>query len=218
MDVFHIYSLASAGYLAVQAVPLLLVPKVIVSILTSEPRRITDAETYLARSHALLLLAFAILNLLLSGIIPLANSWDDSAGEGLAKNPYSFPTLVVTTTYHALTAFYIYTQLTPGWSFALGAGLMFSSLLFCVGMWVIVFGSEKGRLSKTTGADKRTAGFPFANSESAKEIKKELKEKEKEREKSARESSKSSSSDKEKDKDKDRSKRRSVARALSSRA
>ncbi|TKA65193.1 hypothetical protein B0A55_09854 [Friedmanniomyces simplex] len=196
MDVFHIYSLASAGYLALQAVPLLLTPKLIISLLVVDPRRTTDVESYLARSHALLLFAFATLNLLLTGIIPLANSWDTNTPEGMSKNPYAFPTLVVTTTYHALTAFYLYTQLTSGWSFAFGTGLVVSAALFCMGMWVVLFGSEKGHLSKTTGADKRTAGFPFANTESAREIKKEAKE----------------------GREKDKSKRRSVARTSSSRA
>lgn len=42
-----------------------------------------------------------------------------------------------------------------------------------------MFGSGKARVSKSTGADKRTSGFPFSNSEGASGKKKE-KEKEKE--------------------------------------
>lgn len=42
-----------------------------------------------------------------------------------------------------------------------------------MGLWVLLFGSEKGRISKKTGADKRTSNFPFNNQESAKEKKKE---------------------------------------------
>lgn len=45
-----------------------------------------------------------------------------------------------------------------------------------------MFGSEKGRVSKSTGADKRTGNFPFENKESAREKKREGKEKERERE------------------------------------
>lgn len=177
--------------MALQAVPLLFTPSLIVSMLAAEPRRMTDLEAYFSRSSALLLLAFAVLNLLLTGLLPVANSWDSitsSAGggadsEGLSKNPYAFPTLVVTTTYHALTAFYIYMQIAHRGSFAFYAGLVFSTALFCMGMWVIVFGSEKGKISKRTGADKRTSGFPFENKESAREKKREEKEKEKEKSK-----------------------------------
>jgi len=42
-----------------------------------------------------------------------------------------------------------------------------------------MFGTEKARLSKSTGADKRTSGFPFANSESASGKKKEKESKRK---------------------------------------
>ena len=35
----------------------------------------------------------------------------------------------------------------------------------CMGFWAIMFGTEKGRISKRTGADKRTTGFPFKNSQ-----------------------------------------------------
>lgn len=125
------------------------------------------------------------------------------------------PTAVVTTTYHAITAFYIYTQLTSsGWSFAFGAGLIFSATLFCFGMWILLFGSTPARLSKTTGADKRTAGFPFGNSESAKEIKREAKREAKEKEREREGKKDKDRSDKE---EKDSKKRRSLARSSSSR-
>jgi hypothetical protein len=32
-----------------------------------------------------------------------------------------------------------------------------------MGLWIVLFGTTAGRLSKRTGADKRTAGFPFKN-------------------------------------------------------
>ena len=38
-----------------------------------------------------------------------------------------------------------------------------------------MFGDGKLRVSKTTGADKRTSGYPFKNEESAKEKKKDSK-------------------------------------------
>jgi hypothetical protein len=173
-------------------------------MLASEPRRITDLETYLSRSQGLLLLSFSALSLLLTGVIPSTNSWDatsSSDNASLSANPYAFPTVVVTATYHALTAFYIYTQITSGFTFGFGAGLFVSATLFCVGVWVILFGSEKGRISKKTGADKRTGNWPFENKESAREIKKEAKREDKEARREERE--------------KERSKRKSVARTSS---
>lgn len=164
------------------------------SAYTNSPS-ITSLETYLSRTLALLLLAFAALNLLLTGLIPTADSWktvrfspdtkNGGAGKdgskGLEKNPYAVPTVIVTTIYHAITSFYLYANITYGLNFALVIGLACSGTLFCVGMWVLLFGSEKGRISKKTGADRRTGNFPFTNVESAREIKKESKREEKER-------------------------------------
>jgi len=221
-----LYSLATAAYTTLCALPLLLTPKLIISLLTStELHRTTDVELYLARSHALLLLAFAALNLLLSGVIPLSSAntvhfeGDTAPAASVSsttkrRSIYAMPTAVVTTTYHAVTAFYTYTQLTSsGWSFAFGAGLIASASLFCFGMWILLFGSSPARLSKTTGADKRTAGFPFGNSESAREIKKEAKEKAKAEKKERERGEK----DSDKDKDRESKKRRSLARSGSSR-
>jgi hypothetical protein len=37
-----------------------------------------------------------------------------------------------------------------------------------------MFGSDKGRISRRTGADKRTSGFPFKNAEADKKRPKHL--------------------------------------------
>lgn len=60
-----------------------------------------------------------------------------------------------------------------GWSFAFTAGLVGNGALFCFGTWTLLFGADAGRVSKSTGADKRTSGFPFGNSEAAREKKRE---------------------------------------------
>ena len=181
-QVFKIYALGTSALLATESLPLLLTPKLINSLLSADPRRITDLETYLCRTLGLTLVTLSTLNLLLTGALPLpttttATSADDETnGTSTSKNPYSFPTLTVTLTYHALTSFYLYTQLTyTGWNFGFTCGLIGSASLFCLGLWVVLFGSEKGRISKTTGADKRTGNFPFTNLESKSEKKKESK-------------------------------------------
>jgi hypothetical protein len=178
---FHIYTLGTSAYFALQSLPLLLTPKLIVSLLATEARTITDLETYLCRTLALVLLSFAASIILLSGHVPLSNQLSapiskaqEENGDGNIKDPYAFPVLVITTTYHAFTSFYLYTQNTwGGFSFGFGSGLVLSAVLTMLGGWVMMFGSEKGRISKSTGADKRTSSFPFSNAESASSKKKE---------------------------------------------
>lgn len=175
---FKAYAFGTAAYLTLQSLPLLLAPRLVVSMLAAEPRRMTDLESYLSRSLGFSLLSLALLCILLTGSVPLTNMLSDEDEEGNVKNPYALPTVIVTTTYHAMTAMYIYAQITYRLgSFGFYAGMVASSALFCFGVWVIVFGSEKGKISKTTGADKRTGNFPFANTESSREKKKESKRK-----------------------------------------
>ena len=149
----------------------------------SEPRRITDLETYLCRSFGMSQLALAALLLPLTGLLPTSMDAAAASDSTNSKNPYAQPTLVVTTTYHALTAFYLYANLTYNWNFAFTAGLIGSSVLMCMGIWCLLFGGGQS-LSKTTGADKRTSNFPFENKESAKSIKKESKRRSMQRTKS----------------------------------
>jgi hypothetical protein len=58
-------------------------------------------------------------------------------------------------------------------------GVATHGLLVAVGAWVLMFGSSNGHISRKTGADKRTSGFPFKNKEADKkkvqeEVKKEI--------------------------------------------
>jgi len=51
-------------------------------------------------------------------------------------------------------------------SFTLGT--VFSGALAAVGLWCILFASSDGRISRKTGADKRTSGLPVKNAEADK--------------------------------------------------
>ena len=44
---------------------------------------------------------------------------------------------------------------------ALGAAI--SGGLAVIGMWCLMFATDKGHISRRTGADKRTSGWPFKN-------------------------------------------------------
>lgn len=57
-------------------------------------------------------------------------------------------------------------------AFILGA--VGSGGLAAVGLWCILFASSSGRISRKTGADKRTSSFPFKNQESASSKKKQM--------------------------------------------
>lgn len=163
-----------------QSLPLVLTPRIIVSLLASEPRTSTDLESYLSRSLGFALLTLAVIIVLLTGILPVSSqiaAVQEEDSDGGIKDPYAYPTLITTTVYHATSAFYLYTQVAYGFTFGFGVGLIASAGLFFLGVWVLLFGSEKGRISKRTGADKRTSNFPFENKESSREKKKESKRK-----------------------------------------
>ena len=49
-----------------------------------------------------------------------------------------------------------------------GLGTVGSGFFCAVALWCILFASSDGRISRKTGADKRTSGFPFKNSEADK--------------------------------------------------
>ncbi|QIX02362.1 hypothetical protein AMS68_007879 [Peltaster fructicola] len=206
MDILAIHALGTASWLTIQALPLLFAPSLITTLLSQDPHRITDLETYLCRSLGLILISVALLQFLLTGLVPLRvgqrvafTSLNDSVTA--AKSPYQRASLTIITIYFALAAFYAYTQVTVSFSFAFAIGLVGDTALFALGLWVLLFGNEKSSISKSTGADKRTSNYPFENKESAKEAKK--REKEKERDK-----------DKDKEKEKDKESRSSLRRSI----
>jgi hypothetical protein len=65
-------------------------------------------------------------------------------------------------------AFYCYARfyMTDQTGYLLGC--VGSATLSAFGLWCIMFGGDKGRISRRTGADKRTSGFPFTNAEAEK--------------------------------------------------
>jgi len=75
---------------------------------------------------------------------------------------------MVTSVFHVTTACCAYTWYIPKEQGAFLAAVVVHSILAGIGLWCVLFGSSGGRISSRTGADKRTAGFPFANAEAAK--------------------------------------------------
>lgn len=127
-------------------------------------------EVYLARSLGFSFLTLAILTMMLTGSIPLTTTIAEpvSTEESDPKAPYAVPTLVVTSFFHGISAFYAYTWFVSRGQSAFAVDVGVHSSIAAVGLWCILFASGNGKISRSTGADKRTAGFPFANSEAAK--------------------------------------------------
>lgn len=160
MDPLQLYTLATSIFLTLQALPLLLTPTLLLTLL-SHAHDPTPLELYLSRSLSLPLLTLAVVTLLLSGRIPLSSAL--SAPDGA---PYATPTVTVTTAFHAASAFYAYTQYAGTGRAVFTVGVAGYGALAAVGLWCLMFGGG-GRLSGT-GADQRTSGFPFANAEAEK--------------------------------------------------
>jgi hypothetical protein len=70
--------------------------------------------------------------------------------------------------HQATSAFYSYTRFYQTGQTAYILGCVGSGLLSAFGLWCLMFASDKGKVSKRTGADKRTSGFPFRNAEADK--------------------------------------------------
>lgn len=84
------------------------------------------------------------------------------------KAPYALPTLTITAIFHSAYAFYCYGMWTETGVTSFSLGCFGSGFLAVVALWCILFASSNGKISRKTGADKRTSGFPFKNSEADK--------------------------------------------------
>jgi hypothetical protein len=115
----------------------------------------TDLQIYLARSVALGQIALAAISILLSGLLPLTRD---------NTSVFATPTTFVTTAYHYMSAFQAYTSYASNNQTSYGLGVVGSGALAAMGTWAILFGGGS-HISKRTGKDKRTSGFPFGDKE-----------------------------------------------------
>ncbi|RPA99370.1 hypothetical protein L873DRAFT_1789712 [Choiromyces venosus 120613-1] len=170
MDVYYYFNYFSAGWMMLEALPLIATPTVIITMLSPEVREPTPLETYLSRSLGLTLIAFAILNLLLTGSIPLVPSFAAAATvKGTSTDledptaPYAVPSLSVTLTYHIAMGLYCYQQWALGHSTAYAIGMAAHGLFAAMGAWVMMFASANGHIYRKTGADGKSSSFPLTN-------------------------------------------------------
>jgi hypothetical protein len=78
LQVFYAYTYGTASWLAVQALPLIVSPTIIITLLSPDVREPTALETYFSRSLGMTLLALGIMVVLLTGSVPLTSSISDS--------------------------------------------------------------------------------------------------------------------------------------------
>ncbi|KAI1154841.1 hypothetical protein F4825DRAFT_130847 [Nemania diffusa] len=166
MDAISAYSFASCGWNALQAAPLILVPQAIIGFLTlgeySPAPGGGDIEHYLARSLGFALLALGLVTVVLTGSLPVGSVIDTAED---VPSPYAAPVLLLTTLHHAASAFQGWARYTATDQAGYLLGFVGSAGLAAFGTWCLLFGGEKARISRRTGADKRTSGFPFRNAE-----------------------------------------------------
>ncbi|KAI1820386.1 hypothetical protein F4861DRAFT_542968 [Xylaria intraflava] len=167
MDAVSAYSFASCAWNALQAISLLLGPQLITALLTPNsyspqgPSTATrEVEDYLAQSLGLAQLALGLVTVVLTGSVPLGSPLDTKED---VPSPYAPPVLLLTTLHHAASAFHCWARYTSTSRTAYSLGFTGSTALAAFGIWCLLFGGEKARVSRRTGADKRTSGFPFRN-------------------------------------------------------
>ncbi|KAI0140844.1 hypothetical protein GGR57DRAFT_421759 [Xylariaceae sp. FL1272] len=159
------YSFASCGWQALQAIPLIVWPSAINSLLTVDKYHTSPGygasavENYLARSLGFALLTLGLVTVVLSGSVPVGsvNTPEDT--------PYAAPVLLLTTLHHASCAFYSWARYSTTGETGFMLGFVGNAGMAAFGTWCLLFGGEKARISKRTGKDKRTSQFLFRNKE-----------------------------------------------------
>ncbi|TVY18803.1 hypothetical protein LARI1_G001888 [Lachnellula arida] len=197
MDVYYAYTYGTAGWLTLQAAPLIITPTIIITLLSPDVREPTVLEEYFSRSLGMTLFTLGIMIILLTGSVPLTSSFSDSSliyplssipllttlvatsagvttSEADPKAPYAVPTLTISLLYHSASAFFLYARYNTSGQSSFALGAIAYAALASVGLWCVLFASSGGRISRKTGADKRTSGFPFGNKESASAKKKQM--------------------------------------------
>lgn len=175
MDSVGAYATSTAAWLSLQAIPLFISPKLIVTMLSPDARRPTgnplpsihpqqnpppnplpDLETYLTRTLSLTLLTLSLLTILLTGLLPLTSPVSESENAS-SPSPYAAPTIVLTTTFHIASTVCTYANYMATGSVGFALGMMGSAGLSCFGLWCLMFGGGGGR--------GKVSGWPFRNEE-----------------------------------------------------
>jgi hypothetical protein len=126
-----------------------------------------DLETYFCRSFAFSLLLVATIMLFFTGSIPLSSSITEpiSTDDSDPKAPYAVAIVRITTLFHTASLTYCYIRYVNSGQVGFALGAVGYGLLAAMGLWCVLFATSEGKISRRTGADERTSGFPFKNAE-----------------------------------------------------
>ncbi|KPM34981.1 hypothetical protein AK830_g11590 [Neonectria ditissima] len=170
------YSFANLAWLGTQALPLIVWPSFIGSLLRGENEATNSLEVYFARSLGLALLALGLIIVILSGAVPLTSAADSSSITASSDevSPYASATILISTIHHASAAFYCYGRF--AWTGETGylLGCVGSAVFASFGLYCVMFAGDKAMVSRYHHFDQSTSGFPFKNSESYRSKKKAL--------------------------------------------
>ena len=105
--------------------------------------------------------------LFFTGSIPLSSSITEpiSMDDSDPKAPYAVPIVRITTLSHTASLIYCYIRYMNSGQVGFALGAVGYGLLAAMGLWCVLFATSGGKISRRTGADKRTSGFPFKNAE-----------------------------------------------------
>ena len=105
--------------------------------------------------------------LFFTGSIPLSSSITEpiSMEDSDPKAPYAVPIVRITTIFHSVSLIYCYVRYVSSGQAGFVLGTIGYGFMGAMGMWCVLFATSGGKISKTTGADKRTSSFPFKNTE-----------------------------------------------------
>ncbi|CCT63426.1 uncharacterized protein FFUJ_00994 [Fusarium fujikuroi IMI 58289] len=172
MSAIASYTYGNFLWLSTQALPLIVWPSFVGSLLRPDNETCTTLETYFARSLGLALLALGLTVVVLSGVLPL-DSASKEAPEG-APSPYASAAVLISTLHHASSAFYCYGRYS--WTGETGflLGCLGSAAFATFGLYCVLFAGDTAMTSRYHKFDQSTSGFPFKNSQSYRAKKKAL--------------------------------------------
>ncbi|KAH7170900.1 hypothetical protein EDB81DRAFT_183046 [Dactylonectria macrodidyma] len=196
MSAIASYSFGNLAWLGTQALPLIIWPSFIGSILRAEDEVTSPLEAYFARSLGFALLALGLVVVVLSGAVPLTSAANGSilphssshllmlaftltrppspTASSEEVSPYASATILISTFHHASAAFYCYGRYT--WTGESGYlfGCMGSAIFASFGLYCVMFAGDTAMVSRYHKFDQSTSGFPFKNTQSYRSKKKAL--------------------------------------------
>ncbi|KAF5025288.1 hypothetical protein F66182_2621 [Fusarium sp. NRRL 66182] len=172
MSAIASYSYGNFVWLSTQALPLILWPSFVGSLLRPEGEVSTALEIYFGRSLGFSLVTLGLIVVVLSGVLPLDTTPND-APDG-APSPYASAAVLISTLYHATSAFHCYSRY--AWTGETGflLGCTGSAVFAAFGLYCVMFAGDKAMTSRYHKFDQSTSGFPFKNSQSYRAKKKAL--------------------------------------------